>query len=395
MRSRMQLLTVATLVAAIATSLTGCSGSTDGHAKPQEIDVNSLDVGNYSTTPPADGLGKSGSDEVGRLLDAQRLANYVIDPVDIDDALRRGVSPTYVIRNAPSLAIDGGVFTSKLATPAVKYSMRFGFATSRATAANGGSDRAMTNAVFVFSTPEDAKGAADEFAAAEQVPDAGHPPAKSVPLATYPDARAVQSDTRIATYYPKGPLVFYQSYSAPGAAPEFAKIAESTLAEQLPLLADYSPTDWSEIEDIPRDREGMLARTLRADEPSSNQDAVFDLVGIEHFLIHPIQIKAALERAGVDLSAVSETRVYRAKDATAAQTFQRELVDTYVSEVREIDPPPGLPTAQCFETTDDSLNDRFVCFGNRGRFAFSLGSGQRTDAYQQAAAQYALLVNSE
>lgn len=58
-------------------------------------------------------------------------------------------------------------------------------------------------------------------------------------------------------------------------------------------------------------------------------------------------------------------------------------------------PPPGQATAQCFENTDDTLNDRFACFGSRGRYAFSLGSGQRNDAYQQAAAQYALLVDSE
>ncbi|NMN98973.1 DUF7373 family lipoprotein [Antrihabitans stalactiti] len=385
MRSFVISLIVATMVATVGASLTGCSGSTAGHAKSQEVDLASLDVGNYETTPPDGGLGNSGSDEVGRLLDAQRLANFVVDPVEVDDALRRGVSPTYVIRNAPSLAIDGGVFTAKAATPAVKYSMRYGFAASRATERN---DRVMTIAVFVFSTSDDAKGAADEFAAAEQASDTS---AKPVPLSTYPDARAVASDARIAVYYPKDRLLYYQSYKGS----DLVKTAELTLAEQLPLLAEFTPTDWSKTEAIPRDREGMLARTLRADEPSSNEDAVLDLAGIEHFLIHPKEIKAALERAGVDLAAVSETRVYRAKDAAAAQKFQHELADAYPTELREIDPPPGLATAQCFENTDDTLNDRFACFGSRGRYAFSLGSGQRNDAYQQAAAQYALLVNSE
>ena len=97
-----------------------------------------------------------------------------------------------------------------------------------------------------------------------------------------------------------------------------------------------------------------------------------------------------------------DSQLLRAKDEAAATAILPKLYESERAEAidHDIAPPDGLKdAAKCFEQKQefwaDNANARFVCFVQYGRYIAMVPSGEEKDVRIRAAAQYAILVNSE
>ncbi|NMN98972.1 DUF7373 family lipoprotein [Antrihabitans stalactiti] len=411
--SRLRRAAAVVLSCALAVTVAGCT--IEGSAKPIDpnaaIDVNALDSGNYKTKPPNEGLGTVKSDSQGKLWEAKRLANYVINPVQVDDSLTRFVQPTFPIRDAAALSNGfGAVFTKATGAPAFKYNMDFGFIAGRASETSTTDNKNSSSlliGVFVFPDDAAAKGAADEFLAAHKAPDPlidpnKVPDTKPVSLPDYPDARALYTEDNtdkkpvISVFYPKGRYVIYQWVEGRKALPDLVTTAQTTLSKELPLLDQFKPTPNDKLKDIPLDTDNMLVRTLPADEPDSHQSAVYDQRGGIHFQTNSKIAEDNFAKAGVDRVSPGAASVYRAKDDQSAQQLLGLFYDELKSAYKPIASPDGLPAVRCYKLSDTKqAYAQFWCLGSRGRYAFEVTSSQMNDVYQKAAAEIKILVNNE
>ena len=115
------------------------------------MDASKLDAGNYKTTPRA-ALGEAGKPEVGALLEAQRLANYVTGPWEVDPSL---TAPLAFGIGPGSLALPGGAKAlTTFFSPDQNEAMAidgylYGFATARQVA----KQKQLMNVVLRFTDP--------------------------------------------------------------------------------------------------------------------------------------------------------------------------------------------------------------------------------------------------
>jgi hypothetical protein len=410
-RSRLNRFGAVLISGALAATLAGCT--IEGSAKPIDpnaaVDVDALDSGNYKTKPPNEGLGTVKSDSQGKLWEAKRLANFVISPAQVDESFSRTVQPTYPIRDASALSGGfGAVFTKAGGAPAFKYNMDFGFIAGRASQdTDAKTSSSLLIGVFVFPDDAAAKGAADDFLAAEKAPDPlidpnKVPDTKPASLPDYPDARAVYTEDNVdrkpvlSVYYPKGRYVIYQWVEGRKALPDLVKTAQTTLAKELPLLDKFKPTANDKLKDIPLDTDNMLVRTLPADEPDSHQSAVYDQQGGIHFQTDSKLAEENFAKTGVDRVSPGAASVYRAKDDESAQQLLGLFYDELKASYEPIASPDGLPAVRCYKLSDTKkAYGQYWCLGSRGRYAFEVSSSQMNDAYQKAAAEIKILVNNE
>src|SRR5258708_18458258 len=101
------LISVALLSAACSTSIDGSAVKESGTAKGPTVDISRLDVGPYPTKP-SQPLGVTGDPLRGVLVEAQRMANNVVGPWEVDSTVTGslGLAAT-VLLNAPDLANIG------------------------------------------------------------------------------------------------------------------------------------------------------------------------------------------------------------------------------------------------------------------------------------------------
>jgi len=74
------------MVAGCSTVEHGNAVRASGGPPPGTVDVTLLDPGNYPTKPLAP-MGAAGTPATGALLDAQRMADFVVGPWEVDPAL--------------------------------------------------------------------------------------------------------------------------------------------------------------------------------------------------------------------------------------------------------------------------------------------------------------------
>ena len=147
---------------------------------------------------------------------------------------------------------------------------------------------------------------------------------------------------------------------------------------------------------LPRDPSGLLARTvpLKPGQGDSMSDADYDPTGAMQLEDNPIQAGPAMQDAGVDAVAISQTTVYQARDAEAAQGLAQALSDD-VAQRQAAQPAaevPGLPGSRCMRVEDaGGLIAHHWCVATYGRFTFKAVARQLDNAHQQMAAQYLML----
>ncbi|NEW48269.1 hypothetical protein GV794_03395 [Nocardia cyriacigeorgica] len=173
---------------------------------------------------------------------------------------------------------------------------------------------------------------------------------------------------------------------------------------QLPLLDDFEPTPPEEFDELPRDPDGMLRRALTPGPrdqrvPISSRDyAAWSGRAVIHF--QPTDepgMREAWDSGGVDAVAqFGTTTVLRFRDNAAATAFGTAWSDSQGSHTHSVDPPADVPDARCVErsaTADTPATSR--CYVTYRRYAAFVTGDDPTDTSQQAAAQYALLVNTQ
>jgi hypothetical protein len=396
-------LTIALLLGACASTV----GGTAVQGTAPTVDPSALDPGSYPTTPRPP-LGQAGTEDVGRLIEGRRMAGYVVGPWQADPTLTRiGAAPAKVLdrRDQISQVIWPSMLTRFPALPLI-----VGVVSERTSSAPG-DPTVVRNALLQYPFPETAAHVAEGLAAGalniavveraggpvptepvRAVPIPGHPGISGALMARPEGTKIVHELTVVSA---RGPYVLIQVIQF--ATPEREiELAGRILDLQVPLIDTFVPTEPAPLGALPRDPSGLLARTvpLKPGRGDSMSDADYDPPGAIQLEDNPIQAAAALRDAGVDTVAVSQTTVYQARDAAAAQQLAQTLGDDVAQ--RQAGQPaaevPGLPGSRCvrIDGAGGSISQHW-CIATSERFTFKAVARELGNAHQQMAAQYLML----
>ncbi|ADU01937.1 MULTISPECIES: DUF7373 family lipoprotein [Mycolicibacterium] len=383
---------VASIVGACTTMVPGAPVSAvDG---PQMVvDPTLLDVGPYPTTPrPA--LGTAGTHVRGVLVEAQRMANFVVGPWEVDTALK--VQDSFgarVLTDADALTTLG---PPELAAVSGRHNFINGFASARQ-AENG---KSLLNAVLRFGDPPSAAAAVSDlrktkltepsnWASPQQVSIPGHPEALAISY-TVTDSQKGRQWIAMRSFAFHGPYVLAQVAVSVGGPAPAARLVANVINRQRVIIDQFPATDPADFAEIALDPTGLLARTLLLppDQATTVQNARFGKRGALHFQNDPIWSSALFDDTVMDLTARAKTNIYRLSDAYAALLMVDEFTaDIQASAGKLVDRVEFMPASQCMQVTEG-----FYCVAPVDRYVIEARSPSLEDAHQQVAAQYILLL---
>jgi len=392
MGSVMKMAKLAAATAAVSL-LAGCTTVTNGEAtkdpsfKPGDAIVSLLNPGNYPTAPKPGPALKPGA-ETGRIIDGERMADFVVGPWEVDPQLLD------VDSTSTGLLLDAKVLSSVADDIAKKHQFIYGFGSARGAGIHADHPRGLQNLVLRFPDPDAAAAAAAEFYA--QDPMTRDPSAQlNVPIPGHPETRAYQftmANKSFATVAlsAHGPFVLTQYADAQESPGVSLQLATKALELQAARIDGFRPTDPSHFADMQFDPDGLLRRTMPTKQPILNQ-GLWGPRGYIHFEDDPIASSAILTDAGVDVVSIRGTHVFQARDDAAATRLATKFTEP--SAGTEPGPHvPGLPSARCVAASNDRIQAKVnTCYAAVGRWAFEAFSVQPFDATQKMAAQYLLL----
>ncbi|MEU1205883.1 serine/threonine-protein kinase [Nocardia sp. NPDC005825] len=372
-----------------------------------ELDLAALDVGHYSTTPRK--FTGSPTVEEGRALAASAIAEGMPDPFQIDTSLdhRYGTAQTSPAGAATMIA---GTSTPLTQPVMEKYGMISAYGvvglTKRFT---DWSSKPEGNMLLIltmsYPNPDAAARAATEM---EAVDFAASPDNVRIPIPGFAQAHA--------HYRPTSPTIgatwSYRTFvTSIIAALDMTRLDADALAQrvgqvftaQSPLLDNVRMVVDASLTMQTRDPDQMLHRAF----VTNDQQLISPTYGsigpraaslCENAQPHRDRLS---EKAGIDRCATTnESNVLRARDEDAARTFLTGTVKSDRAEYikRDIDAPPKLGAARCFEAKDSiwaaDANVRFQCGVTFGRHIAFVWSNDEQDVRRRAAAQYVILANS-
>lgn len=408
----------ATTAVSFSLVLAGCGGTVSGSPAAGEIDIRTLAIGNYPTTPLDARAQYSHTSLDGRSIAVARLADAVVSGADVDPgfgytALVRS-DTSFVIAEAAKPVLNDNHLMLAYSTTVSDHprleTLYIDHSSGNASPFEGWENdpTATTFNVTVMQFPDEqqARAAAEGInstdfavAAAENVP---------VSLDRYPVAKGHWRPgiPSMATTLSRGQYAITVSVRTPKAEIDGLKtLATKIIDAQLPLLDKTPPLTQREILYLDYDPEGMLRRTLHpADYPRPGQDeAVRTPRGYLHTVDNQAPWKQLLDDNGVDLTAttVKGALLFRARDAKAAADLWAGINGLIKGTT---DAPPGLPAATCAENPSPNrtgysqawnATDRYVCTLHYDRYVARVAGAQLLDAQQRAAAQYALLAKAQ
>ncbi|BEK89522.1 DUF7373 family lipoprotein [Nocardia seriolae] len=392
--------------------LTGCS--VPGHPRPAPPDLTALDLGPYSSDPPA--AAPVGTEADGRVLESVRMGEAVIDPIEADPTLKYGLG------NAASVPIPAAQKAVYLSEPVravlAEYGMLAGFSV-------GGMDSELNPSVAVgharllnvmlLRFPDAA--AAERAAARIDAVDAAVS-TENVPVSIpdHPGAHAhwrpgvpTLAATRAQDAYV---ITVLAGYPATDLA-ALTGMARNALTAQVTRLHGFQPTPVGAFAALPLDTDGMLARML-PEAPG---------VWPRPTVLAPIADKNAGWRArllpsGVVYGPRASHRwgSWKKDDSTgdavialrgtnllvrfptpvaAREEFLATADEVSGDGMRAASPPAGIPDARCMESVEHGPYEvRFACRALYGVYDVQVFSRTLVDAQRRIAAQYALLVRS-
>lgn len=387
-------------IAILALVLGACSSTVQGTAIKGEggrlaptVDVNKLDVGRYPITPSAP-LGVAGNPMRGVLIEAQRMANNVVGPWEVDSSLTGSFGlGAIALKSAQALGLIG---PQQLIAIVGKHTFVNGFSSSRV--AEG--KLILLNAVLRFADAASAAAAAAELG--DAVLHVSDPPGRQAPIPGHPEALAASYPvtenatgkqwTAVRAFTPHGPYVFMQLAQAVDGLDPAAALVAKTIELQAPRIDQFRATDPSEFADISLDPTGLLARTLPVPEKQATvvQNTTYEQRGALHFQSDPARSATLFTQTGMDLVAMAKTNVYQTRDADGA----RKIIDGFFAEVQPTSKPANgvrnLDGSHCLQLADKS----FYCLAAADRYAIEASGPTLLDTQQQVAAQYVMLMNS-
>ncbi|KAA0086510.1 hypothetical protein CIW52_00810 [Mycolicibacterium sp. P9-64] len=384
--------------------LAGCSSVQTGHAvadpaftpNSDGAIVALLDHGNYPTKP-SDPLGAAG--KRGRVVEAQRMADYLVLPSDVDKSIadQGNLAGVGAALPTPTAAIVGEFVVSGVQTILESHHFVAGFAAQRI--ANMGSrSKAVTVLIARFPDPPTAADAATQMAAAPPPKGARSP----FGIPRHPEALGSTFDAGdgahyVESYTAHGPYVLYQFINSNESLDVAASLAAAILDQQAPRIDAFIPTDPAHLDDLPLDPTGLYAATLRADmDPNDFTRGVYGRQGGLAYEPNTVSMGDVFADTNVDAVAIGQSVIYRTKDAESARRFTRVLFADADADktLKQIPPPPGLAKSRCIDASSgdsDPGSGHFQCVVTAGRYVFRVFSRQKNDVWQRAAAQYLML----
>lgn len=383
------------------------SGAGDGEAAV--ADLSTLDTGDYDTQPRD--LSGPVSVEEGRMIYSITLAEGMPNPNDVDPSF------TYVYGIPASDTAYAATAISGTSTPLTqpameKYGMVGGYVMNGYTipineVVEGElSDAALVVLVTSYPNPDAATRAAKEM---EGIDFDVNPDNRRIDIPDFPDALAHYRPgwSSVAATMPHGHFVVSV---VTGSLVEsdidvMVERVRKTLELQVPLLDKVFPQAEAGMTFQERDPNNMLKRAFLIGETPeiSIEYAAYGPVGLQLNCASDVEMRRTpFDDAGVDACArTADSQLLRAADEEAATELVPALVESerevYLKE--EIASPEGVPNAGCFEQKDKWwTNDedyRYYCFLSFDRYVAGVHGSTETAVYQKAAAQYAILVNSQ
>ena len=377
--------------AACSTNVEGSAVKQSGAAAGPSIDISKLDVGPYPTQP-SQPLGVTGDPQRGLLVEAQRMANNVVGPWEVDPAV------TGWFGFGATVLLGPGDLANIGPEPFVAAAGRHNFVNGFVSARTAEGQKILLNAVLRFADDGAASAAAADFGdiavktgtgvQPAQIP--GHPDTKAASY-TQTEGATGKQWSAVRAFTAHGPYVFMQLAQAiDGLDPAIGLVAK-TLDKQGPTIDQFRATDPSEFADISLDPTGLLARTLPVPEKEATtiQNTTYEQRGALQFQSDPARSAKLFSDTETDLVAMAKTNVYQTKDAASAV----KIVDGFFAELQPTSQPAkpvnNLPDSRCLQLEDMS----FYCLGAADRYAIETTSQNLLDAQQQVAAQYAMLLS--
>jgi len=330
----------------------------------------------------------------GALIEAQRMANNVVGPWEVDSTLTKWFGlGAMVLKSPDSLTLIG---PEQFAQAVGRHDFINGFASSRA--AEG--QKILLNAVLRFGDDGSAAAAATDLGEVAQ--QTGTPPVQRATIPGHPDAQAASYSVTenktgkkwaaVRAFSAHGPYVFMQLAQVADGNDAALGLVAKTLDIQGPLIDKFRATDPSEFADISIDPTGLLARTLPVPEKEATvvQNTTYEQRGALQFQSDPARSAKLFEGTGMDLVAMAKTNVYQTKDPGGAA----KIVDGFFAELQPTSQPAdavaNLSGSRCLQLEDKT----FYCLGAADKYAIETTSKNLLDARQQIAAQYVMLTKS-
>lgn len=379
---------------AAALTVTGCGPAARGTAKPGEIDVRTLDVGDYPTKP-IDIHVDDATDL--RELAAVNLSDYVVTAYEVDPRLTTGSDPQTITGTGKLPGLQNNP------DPADQSGFMFGFSTSGITTLPGDAPGAtrLTTTVLQFGTADEASQAVGQlytFDVTGRV-TLGQLP-QTVISAKYRGAQGywLDSTKTMRTYLAQDAYVILIDTESPTIdRAGLATMTERAFDLQVPRLAQHpARTDLHALASVPWDPDHVLSRTLNP-QGDLRTAQLSGLRGTANIAAHPALAEQAFTGMGADeFARVDNTLVVRTADAAAARKAVSERVLPGPAGA-PADPPALVPNSACVDnsSSDPSAATRFTCLVAYRRYLAYVGSDALPDAHQRAAAQYALFANSQ
>ncbi|MFI6220736.1 hypothetical protein ACIBEH_09310 [Nocardia salmonicida] len=393
----------AAATAVVLVTVAGCGEQVSGSATRDSPDTSNLDFGNYQTKPRVVGNAKSMTQ--ARAWEAQRLADYVAVPFEVDPAYVRDarfdsfVPSAQIVLNRKGL---GGLIVNDTFDE-VAEDMVAGWLNSWATAPNAeGKQRKLHLSVLMF---PDAKIAESVGPTLENDDFTFNADNTKVPITKYPKTYAHwrPSVSSIGSWTVHDRYVIFMKIDDETLAPDLPSLTgqvERALEVQIPLLDKFQPTPSDKLEHVPLDPTGQLGRTLPSDPGApvrAQPDGYSTGRGALSLFAEPApKILADFSKHGIDLVTYGETVVFRSATATGANGMYQDGILPSEDKQEVQGPSKLLVPVKCFAITFKDGNGEtkpsdHLCYMHIDRYVVQIRNRNLQDLRQQVAAQYILL----
>lgn len=395
-------------VITIAAGVVGCdrnapepkpvSAGEQAGAKPGEVDGAALDPANYPTKPRPP-MGKGGDRQHVAVLEANRIADVVVGPWEVDPAINEPAGIGMTFGGSPILPERLQLVTSEQAAEVGKPGMITGYASIRKIQ----DQKVLSNVVLEMKDPAAAKAAARDMPQ-KMLDYAGQyeftQGTSVVPIAGHDDAFAVASTNTkyqedglshtVRSFTARGPFILMQMAQSNTDVAEAVSLISKTLDLQKLAIDAFTATPAAELVNLPKDPTGLLARALplAPKEESFTNNATLGPRAMLHQEPSATTASKMYADAGADVKVIGNATVVRTRDNAAAKTLAAGYSKTEGGAVAPADAVPNLADSTCYEVTG---LDKFACTAAFDRYMFVVYSHRLKDAQQMAAAQYLML----
>ncbi len=391
---------------AVALLLAGCTTVMDGSATrdpgyvPGQVNTALLQPGNYPTSPRTP---ESPSEGLSKLVEAQRLAGYVIYPWEVDPGFTAQDMFGIMVMVTPN-GLSKQITGASTLNIAANNGFINGFSTSRSTPKKTPGKHSNLNPM-VLRFPDPARAAAAEaaFVTQNQNGAEGSTGAHPIAIPGHPEAAGTAAvlssngNPSVTAFSVHGPYVLYVFTQTDDTAESAAALIGKTLDLQGPRIDQFVPTDPTQFPTMNPDPDGLIARSLPFGESMLNY-GVYTASGAMHFVAGDDNPQGAVDSfttAGIDRWVDGgHIALYRAKDVAAAAGFAEFLAKQMAEDADPKPTIPGFPTARCFTNKKpDTFDENVNCVATADRFACTVTTKRSIDAVQRVSAQYLMLTS--